>query len=93
MSATPSRTRQAQVDTVVPRLREIVAAVADLDVADVAVEASFYEDLYVDSLQKLEIVVRTEREFGVKLTDAEAAGLGSVADAVELLRARGACGE
>jgi acyl carrier protein len=84
--AAPIRTPDA-----VARLREIVAAVAELDPAEVTDDASFYDDLGVDSLQKLEILVRIERGFGVRLTDVEAAGLATVADAVALLRAAGAC--
>jgi len=71
------------------RLREIVADVAELDPAEVAVDASFYDDLLVDSLQKLEIVVRIERAFAVKLTDREAANLHRVRDAVALLNDKG----
>jgi acyl carrier protein len=89
MSTSPHRTVRAGDDAVSPRLREIVADVADLDPGEVAAGASFYDDLGVDSVQKLEIVVRTERLFGVRLTDLEAAELGSVADAVRLLRAKG----
>lgn len=93
MSASPRRTTHPRDDTVVPRLREIVAAAAALEPDEVTVDARFYDDLGVDSLQKLEIVVQTERAFGVRLTDVEAAGLGSVADAVNLLRAKGGCAQ
>jgi acyl carrier protein len=41
-------------------------------------------------LQKLEILVRIEREYGVKLTDVEATRLTCVADAAALLGAKGA---
>ena len=77
----------------VRRLREIVAAVADLDPDGVALDADLYDDLLVDSLQKLEIVVRLEREFGVRLTDHEAAGLRTLRAAVAVLRARGKLGD
>jgi acyl carrier protein len=92
MSVSPYRTTQAHEDAVVSRLREIVAAVAEVEPGDVAADAMFYDDLLVDSLQKLEIVVRIERAFGVRLTDTEAAGMASVAGAAELLRAKGLSG-
>jgi acyl carrier protein len=75
-------------DAVLPRLREIVADVAELAAGEVGVDELFYDDLLLDSLQKLEIVVRIERAFGVKLSHAEAAGLDSLADALALVRAR-----
>jgi acyl carrier protein len=65
-----------------------VAGAAELEPAEVTLDAHLYDDLLVDSLQKLEIVVRIERAFGVKLTDDEAAGLSTLRDAVDLLRAR-----
>jgi acyl carrier protein len=74
----------------VRRLRDIVADAAELDAAEVTPDALFYDDLLVDSLQKLEIVVRIERAFGVKLADHEASGLQRLRDALDLLRAKGA---
>lgn len=77
-------------DDVVRRLREIVAATAELEADEVTPDALFYDDLLVDSLQKLEIVVRIERAFGVKLTDHEAVGMRRLRDALDLLRDKGA---
>ncbi len=77
-------------DGTVRRLRDIVADAADLDAAEVSADALFYDDLLVDSLQKLEIVVRIERAFGVKLTDHEAVAVRRLRDAVDLLRDKGA---
>jgi acyl carrier protein len=79
-----------QDEAVTARLCEIVSSVAELDPEEVTPEASFYDDLFVDSLQKLEILVRIEREYGVKLTDVEATRLTCVADAAALIGARGA---
>jgi len=78
---------------VVRQLRDIVADVAEMAPDDVPLDARFYDDLLIDSLQKLEIVVRVERGFGIKLTDHEATGLDSLRSAVALLRARGALGD
>jgi acyl carrier protein len=88
MFTTPRRPATAGADDTLGRLREIVTATAELDPAEVTLDAHLYDDLLVDSLQKLEIVVRLERAFGVKLSDHEAAELHTLRDAVELLRAR-----
>jgi acyl carrier protein len=85
-----TRERSFADDGVVRRLRDIVASTADLDADEVTSDALFYDDLFVDSLQKLEIVVQIERAFGVKLTDHEAVGVRRLTDALELLRAKGA---
>lgn len=77
-------------DRAVLLLTDIVADAAELDADEVTPDALFYDDLLVDSLQKLEIVVRIERAFGVKLTDHEAVAVRRLRDAVDLLRAKGA---
>lgn len=71
------------------RIREIVAAVLEMDPADINADALFYEDLSADSLEKVEIAVRVEREFGVGLTAEETAAMGSVALAVAVLGDKG----
>jgi acyl carrier protein len=74
--------------TVDDRVRELVAAVLEMDVAQVGANASFHEDLEVDSLQKTEICARVEREFRVQFEPADAAMMRTVTDMVRLLRAR-----
>lgn len=71
-------------------LREIVASVLEIAKDDVWPAALWYEDLAADSLEKVEIAVRIERHCGVQFTADEAAELRSIADAVALLRHKGA---
>jgi acyl carrier protein len=71
------------------RIREIVAAVLELDLADIDPDALFYENLSADSLEKVEIAVRVEREFKVSLTAEEAAAMNSVAVAIAVLNDKG----
>ncbi|WP_424888602.1 AMP-binding protein [Streptomyces sp. XH2] len=70
------------------RLREIVAFVLDVDVEDVRTDASFHQELKVDSLEKVEIAARIEQTFGIALGDDETAAVDSVRDALELLAAK-----
>lgn len=76
-------------DNLESRLCALVADVAELERDEVTPDARLYDDLLLDSLQKLEILVRVERGFGVRLADTEAAGLSSAADLARLLRGRG----
>ncbi|MFJ9679632.1 acyl carrier protein [Streptomyces sp. NPDC101194] len=66
-------------------LRDLVADVLDLDVAEVTDSAHFMEDLEVDSLMALEIVVRLEKEYGVRLAESELASITSLLGTYELL--------
>jgi acyl carrier protein len=49
------------------KVSAIVADVAECEVEDVQAESSLPNDLGIDSLMGLEILVRVEKEFGVKL--------------------------
>jgi acyl carrier protein len=70
-------------------LRALAAEIFDVRVDEVTDRAAFYEDLGIDSMQKVELVVRIERQFGVRLTDDEAAGLRDLGDAFTVLRGKG----
>lgn len=70
------------------QLRDLVADVLDLDVAEVTDDAHFVEDLDVDSLMALEIAVRLEKEYGVRLAESELTSITSLGDTYELLSAK-----
>ncbi|WP_020673056.1 acyl carrier protein [Amycolatopsis nigrescens] len=70
------------------RLCTLVATTTELEPGEVGPSSDFYEELGIDSLQKLDVVVATERAFGVKFTDEEAAGAQNVADLAGLIRGR-----
>jgi len=52
-------------------LRKLIADTIDVDIAEVTDSAHFVEDLDVDSLLALEIAVRLEQEYHVKIDEAE----------------------
>ncbi|MEV7287845.1 acyl carrier protein [Streptomyces sp. NPDC093252] len=70
------------------QLRDLVAEVLDLEVAEVTDDAHFSEDLDVDSLMALEIIVRLEKEYGVRLGERELTAITSLQGTYELLTAK-----
>ncbi|MCZ7417484.1 MULTISPECIES: AMP-binding protein [unclassified Streptomyces] len=78
-----------RMSDIVERIRRIVADVLELDLAEISADASFQQDLKVDSLEKVEIAARVERAFGHGLHGEDFAEIDSVLDAVGLLRAGG----
>lgn len=74
------------------KLREIVAHVLEIDLVDVHADARFYDDLSANSLEKVEITLRIEKEFGALLSTNEVAGIDCVADALALLQDKGVVG-
>jgi acyl carrier protein len=67
----------------------LAADVFELAPGEIADGASFYEELGIDSLQRIEFVVRLERQFGVKFTDEEASGLDDLTRTFGVLRTKG----
>jgi len=67
------------------QLRDLVADVLDLDVVEVTDGAHFVDDLDVDSLMALEITVRLEKEYGVRLQESELSAITSLQGTYELL--------
>ncbi|MDG4787512.1 phosphopantetheine-binding protein [Micromonospora sp. WMMD1102] len=70
-------------------LRDLAAEIFEVNPDEITEGAAFYEDLGIDSVQKVEFVVRIERQLGVRLTDEEAAGLQDFGDTLAVLRDRG----
>ena len=73
----------------VETLRLLAADAFELEPEDLTEGASFYEELGVDSIQRMEFVVRLERRLGVKFNDDEAGGLDDLNHTFALLKSRG----
>ncbi|MFC5217800.1 acyl carrier protein [Streptomyces coerulescens] len=70
------------------RLRGLLAEILDVDVSEISDRAHFVDDLGVDSLMALEITVRLEAEFPVKLAEEELTQLATLDDTYALLDAK-----
>ncbi|WP_405396584.1 acyl carrier protein [Streptomyces microflavus] len=68
-------------------LRAVVAQALELPVEEVTDDARFKEDLEVDSLISLEIAVRVEERYGVKIDESRLAEIGSFRLVRELIEA------
>ena len=68
------------------RLKKIIADQLSVNEDDVVPEASFIDDLNADSLDLVELIMSLEEEFGVKISDEDAAKILSVQDAIDYLQ-------
>ncbi|GGZ95071.1 AMP-binding protein [Streptomyces echinoruber] len=75
------------IDITRDRLREIVASVLEVEKEAIEPGAQFYEELGMSSLEKAQVVVAVEREFGA-LSAQEAAAFTSLDAAVAVLGER-----
>jgi acyl carrier protein len=73
-------------DEIAEKVRRIVARELRRPLDEVKPGASFIQDLQADSLEIVELVMAMEREFDVKIPDAEAEKMRTVTDAVGFIR-------
>lgn len=70
------------------RLTQVLVDELGLDESKITPEASFEEDLEVDSLGVVELLMALEDEFGVKIPDEEAENIHTVGQAVDLVHSK-----
>jgi acyl carrier protein len=75
-------------EEVFEQVKTILVDTLSVDADKVTVAARFQEDLETDSLDLVELVMTMEEEFGVKISDEEAAEIKTVGDAVDFVMQR-----
>tara|TARA_B100000949_G_C14194907_1_gene413378 strand:+ start:477 stop:749 length:273 start_codon:yes stop_codon:yes gene_type:complete len=80
--------------TVLDRVKVVVAEKLGVEEAEVALEASFTDDLNADSLDLVELIMAFEEEFGtennpVEISDEDAERITTVQLAVDYLQEKG----
>jgi acyl carrier protein len=71
-------------------LAEIVNEVTGTPQEKVTRDASFGDDLDIDSLSMVEVIVAAEEKFNVRIPDDDAAKLSTVGDALDYIKNAGA---
>ena len=67
------------------QIKQVISNVTNIPVADIADDASYVEDLNLDSLSLLKIGVDVDYEFKLGLPEEEMGGIMTVNDAVNLV--------
>jgi acyl carrier protein len=75
-------------EEVFERVKEVLTEQLGVDENEITEEASFTEDLDADSLDLVELIMELEDQFGVKISDEDAAGIQTVGQAVDFIAAR-----
>jgi acyl carrier protein len=75
----------ANRDEVFDQVKEILVDRLDIDEDDITLEAHLRDDLKADSLDLVELIMDLEERFGVKISDEEAQGIGTVGEAVDFI--------
>jgi acyl carrier protein len=67
------------------KMRELLVEELGLDADKITMDATFEEDLEVDSLGVVELLMALEDNFGVSIPDEEAESIGTVGQAVDIV--------
>ena len=67
------------------RFRAIVMNTLNVEESELKDGARFEKDLYADSLDSIEIVIETEKEFGISIPDNEILNVVTYGDALDLI--------
>jgi acyl carrier protein len=67
------------------KVKDIVVEQLQVDIADVAIDSTFIDDLGADSLDIVELIMAFEEEFNIEIPDEVAEKIKSVKDAVEYI--------
>ena len=67
------------------RVTAIIVDKLGVSESEVKPEATFAQDLGVDSLDTVELIMEFEKEFGVQIPDQDAEGITTVGDAISYI--------
>lgn len=68
------------------KIREMIAENLNIDMNTITEDASFKEDLGVDSLDLFELVMAFEEEYGVSIPSEELENLATVGDVIRYIQ-------
>jgi acyl carrier protein len=71
--------------SVAEKVKSIIVEQLGIDEGEVTNDASFVEDLGADSLDRVELIMAFEEEFGIEIPDEEAEKITRVKEAIEYI--------
>lgn len=71
--------------SILERVQAVVAEQLGVDPSEVTLDAEFVKDLNADSLDLVELIMQLEEEFGIEISDEEAANIVTVRDAINFI--------
>ncbi len=72
----------------IERFKKLIADELSIDPAQVKEEARFIEDLGADSIGLMELVMKFEEEYGIKIPDEDIEKIRTVGDAINYIKSK-----
>jgi acyl carrier protein len=70
------------------KVKGVIVEQLGVEADQVTIDASFVDDLNADSLDLVELIMAFEEEFGMEISDEDAAKLTTVGQAIEYIQER-----
>lgn len=70
------------------RVKEIIAEQLMVDLEEITEESTFVDDLGADSLDRVELIMEFEEEFGIEIPDEDAEKISTVGEAIAYIERR-----
>ncbi len=74
------------MDELEMKVKSVIAEKAGKSVSDIRDDASFIEDLGLDSLDLVDMIMKLEEEFGISIPDEDLDKIRTVKDAINYIR-------
>ena len=72
------------------RVKEIIVEIVGVSESEITPEANFTNDLSADSLDRVELIMEIEDEFGISIPEEEAEKIATVGDAIKYVEEKAA---
>ena len=73
-------------ETIEREMKELISGISGLDIKEIKSEASFEQDLNIDSIKAIEITVAIEKKYKIRIKDEQVAQITTVAKAMEVVK-------
>ena len=73
-------------DSLEQEMKQLIADVSGREVDEIKSNASFQEDLNIDSIKAIEITVAIEKKYKIRVKDEQVAEITTVDKAIEVVR-------
>ncbi|MFZ8801457.1 MAG: acyl carrier protein [Candidatus Calescibacterium sp.] len=74
------------MDELEMKIKSVIAEKAGKSISDIRDDASFIEDLGLDSLDLVDMIMKLEEEFGISIPDEDLDKIRTVKDAINYIR-------